>query len=272
MELRQTRRGWLRRHAQGKVRTGRETSGVWKRGSERPDMANVSTKRDQLISCGVEEVATSGSLALARFPVPKQHHRSIHPYSHSVSVLLSREASACVMAQGGNFVEGRLRLSAYLRIVRNIPQHQPLRIRRRILESENDENHNNSHNNAEPVSTMVSDTRAEAETSNLASGGNEACQSHVVPPASALEAPEAVQNFAYPESDAPATDGASTTERDSFTFPSTPRRSVDVYTAKPDKVDPRLVTSTGRRRLPVNELALVRRTTDISLSDRSVGD
>ncbi|KAF2273572.1 uncharacterized protein EI97DRAFT_154395 [Westerdykella ornata] len=175
------------------------------------------------------------------------------------------------MAHSDNYVNGRLRLSAFLRIVQNIPQRRPLRIRRRV-----------PNENSTLTSIAAPALSTEAEQSNEIDKGTGVAESHMVQPATLSDHQAEASPFGIlpsaappergsprPHFDVPVIEQVSTVEVETSAVSRTPRGDLIVYRAQKGNADARLIPSTRRRRLPVNELALVRTTTDDSLFDRS---
>jgi hypothetical protein len=154
------------------------------------------------------------------------------------------------MANEADFAGDRLRLSAFLRIVQNLPQ-RPARCRRRAPSITVDDHvPAPASNDAQTVS--ISATREISPS--LDSGSEE--DTHVP-----------IRGEVLPETE---------NERDDDAPNSPPKQTAPiVYTPKAPQTDPRQhrpSSTTRKRRLPVNELALVRTTTADGLPDRSVGD
>ncbi|KAF2658754.1 hypothetical protein K491DRAFT_713238 [Lophiostoma macrostomum CBS 122681] len=185
------------------------------------------------------------------------------------------------MGQDENFCGDRLRLAAFLRVVDSVPE-RPSRFRRRLPEGGNE--HETGHGNitAGPSSIEMlalgqSPSSRSSPTARTTTGERQTDDSLHTPVS-------ATDDAAIPQDDDPVQDEpfsipkAQSTTTNSHGSESTTLQSsskgVVVYTSSATKTDPRgkAASGTRKRRLPVNELPLVRTTTEDGLPDRSEDD
>lgn len=155
------------------------------------------------------------------------------------------------MAHDADFAGDRLRLSAFLRIVQNLPQ-RPARCRRRAGPSIAGDDH---------VPAPASDDAQTVPTSS---------RREISPCPDSLPEEDATAEVSNETSPVPEIG-----REEDPPIPSPKPTALHVYSPKERKADPRQrgPSNTARkRRLPVNELTLVRTTTADGLPDRSVGD
>jgi hypothetical protein len=172
---------------------------------------------------------------------------------HLQGACLRRERIA--MSQEGAFYSGKLRLSVFLRVVNSIP-HRPTRFQNRAPYTAGDH-----HVVQQPPFRSVPTPIDE-----------------IIPDQNNRNPEERVITQLTPSNSSRVRDDEITLDQKEggWVEPVSPppRRSLAVYASKSEKEDARRVrvSCARKRRLPVNELALVRTSTTDGLPDRSVGD
>ena len=192
------------------------------------------------------------------------------------------------MAHEDNFCGDRLRIAAFLRSVQGIPK-RPSRFRKHPLNNDDDKQHAGSaglgsgHQHSQDASGRLTSGDQAATRPTFLQPLEPETTNDVSSPASA-SATVTYQSDDLPAlHESPAPSEATNEENDTQIFhsndtqgsplPKSSTKNVIVYTSQAKKRDVRSneASSTRKRRLPVNELPLVRTTTENGLPDRSVG-
>jgi hypothetical protein len=227
------------------------------------------------------------------FPTTVPHVCPSSKHSHRSSNLRAPDGERQVlirfdMGHDENFCGDRLRMTAFLRVVESVPE-RPSRFRRRLPEK-NDEHQTGRSDITDGPSKFGTLAVGPATLSCPSSAGTtdpeRSQEDSMHTPVSGTNDPAILpddgqdpeESLALSEVRSTATGSQSllqngNNEWDSTTLHS-PSKRVSVYASSAKKTDARAnrASDTRKRRLPVNELPLVRTTTEDGLPDRSVGE